>query len=227
MVLVFRSWFLLFCLGCTLDHQPCEAQVLRLPDRHPDAQSGSEIADELVGLNLSTREQVLLREFEEGNVPSWLRLLTPIEVTADVQGIRTRMVLWVTSDYLAVGSDEDYFRGPLSPAIAQQIADLSNSVLPTPRMVNLIWDRAEVKLTPQPIPPGPEMTEIPVFRRHHDLIQQQLIEKKVAAGVLVVGHKKDIARRTFRHMTTHIQHQSIERSGLHGFLLGQNIVEKT
>ena len=41
-------------------------------------------------------------------------------------------------DYLAVGSDDDFVRMPMTPQTAQQIADLFGCILPTRKMVDAI-----------------------------------------------------------------------------------------
>ena len=46
----------------------------------------------------------------------------------------------------AVGSDEDFFRIPLTPGTAQRVADLTGTSLPTPAIVDAIWEAAEVRL---------------------------------------------------------------------------------
>ena len=80
---------------------------------------------------------------------------------------------YVTPDYLAVGSDDDYFLAPISPYTAQRIAEALHCTLPTPKMVNQIFFAAEVKLAPAPIPPSAAMTAVPVFRQHNDLVRAQ------------------------------------------------------
>ncbi len=100
----------------------------------------------------------------------------------------------MTPDYLAVGSDDDYFLAPISPYTAQRIAEALHCTLPTPKMVNQIFFAAEVKLAPAPIPPSAAMTTVPVFRQHNDLVRAQRAEQLPAhpLGALVAGHKKDV-----------------------------------
>ena len=61
-------------------------------------------------------------------------------------------------------------------------------------MVNQIWKAAQVKMQPQPIPPGPEMTTIPVFAKHDSMVwvQRQSFLSQNPLGNLVSGHKKDV-----------------------------------
>ena len=82
----------------------------------------------------------------------------------------------------------------MTPVLAQQIADLTKCILPTKRMVDAIYEAAEIKLEPQPIPPTPLMTTVPVFMAHNAMIQKQLITylAQHALSALTAGHKKDI-----------------------------------
>jgi hypothetical protein len=101
-----------------------------------------------------------------------------------------RASYFVTPDYLAIGSDEDYFLAPLTPLTAQAIADRLDCLLPTPKMVDDIYANSAVKLTPEPIPPSPAMTTVPVFLRHNELVRTARGDKPL--GGLVAGHKKDV-----------------------------------
>jgi len=82
---------------------------LPLPVRPHDAPGGKAIGPAIAGLDLAAREAVLQKEILSGNVPDFQRRFAAV-------GIRegeNRLVLWVAPDYLAVGSDADYFRTPL------------------------------------------------------------------------------------------------------------------
>ncbi|MGC8643170.1 MAG: hypothetical protein ACP5XB_25195 [Isosphaeraceae bacterium] len=181
--------FLLLLCGVSLT-----GRSLGLPPRPSTAQSGSEFARSIRDLPLAERERRIIAEIKSGNVPAFLRQLVP--VTAERQGLRA--TYFVTPDYLAIGSNDDYFLTPLSPRTAQAIADRLDCVLPTPRMVDQIYAQADVKLKPRPIPPSPAMTTVAVFLRHNELIRAERGNQPL--GVLVSGHKKDvvIANKLFK-----------------------------
>ncbi|MFN3408556.1 MAG: immunoglobulin domain-containing protein [Limisphaerales bacterium] len=166
------------------------AQTLSLPPRAGDAPTGSQLTNVLWQLPLAERERWLYAQVISGNVPGWLRALRPVTVTS---GTNTA-TYHVTPDYLAVGSDSDYLLAPMTPVLAQRLADRLGCTLPTRRMVNQIWTNAAVKLTPQPIAPGPEMTTVPVFATHNQLVrtQRDTFTNAHPPGALVVGHKKDV-----------------------------------
>lgn len=161
--------------------------VLELPKRRPGAISGAAFAQQVAPLSLEDREQRIWEEVSAGNVPDFLRRLVRVPLAS---GGLTGAV-FVTPDYLAVGSDSDYVLMPMTPYTAQRIADRCHCVLPTPSLVDAIYRAATIKLDPAPIPPSPEMTTVPVFVRHSEAVRTQRAGK-AAMGELVVGDKKDI-----------------------------------
>jgi hypothetical protein len=172
---------------------PLSAQSLNLPPRQPSAPKGTAFALSIAALPLAEREEKILAQVKAGNVPPFLRKLVPVAVSAG----KLKASYFVTPDYLAVGSDDDYFLTPLTPLTAQSIADSLDCVLPTPKMVDDIYVSATVKLKPAPIPPSPAMTSVAVFLRHNEMVRVARGERPL--GMLVAGHKKDvvIASRVF------------------------------
>ncbi|HEY0895113.1 MAG TPA: hypothetical protein VGE15_01045 [Sphingobacteriaceae bacterium] len=172
------------------------AQTLKLPIRPAMALTGSEFARSVADSTLSQtdREKRILREIRSGNVPAFFRTLVTVSDSARIAGQLYRIDYSVLPDYLAIGSDDDYFYCPMTPVLAQKVARLMDCVLPTRKMSDRIYLAAPVKMTPEPIPPSPAMITVPVFLRHTDLVRQQR-EKTLAAhplGTLVAGNKKDI-----------------------------------
>jgi len=162
------------------------AQTLELPPRPPTALAGAAFARSLADLPLKQREERIRAAVFAGNVPPFLRTLVPVTTSHEAD----RATFFVTPDYLAVGSDEDYFLTPLTPYTAQQIADRLDCILPTPRMADAIDRDAAVKQTPAPIPPSPAMTTVPVFLQHNEIVLAQPRDRPL--GALVAGHKKDV-----------------------------------
>lgn len=169
-----------------------EAQVLELPPRKHDAPTGSEFAASVRDLPTDEREKQIFGQIAGGNVPAFLRHLVPVSaLSADSQHTLT---YYVTPDYLAIGSDEDYLLIPMTPILAQAIADTTRCSLPTKKMVNDIYQAASLKLAPQPIPPSAAMITTGVFVQHNDSVwrQRSPLLSKFPLGVLVGGHKKDV-----------------------------------
>ena len=136
----------------------------------------------------------MLAQVLRGNVPDFLRALKPVSVAVSINGTNHTATYHVAPDYLAIGSDEDYFLSPMTPLLAQRICDSLGCTMPTRRMVNQIWTRATVKLSPAPIPPSPEMTTVPVFAQHNSMVRAQRLAVIGAhpLGELVSGTKKDV-----------------------------------
>ncbi len=164
---------------------------LELPERPPDAPAGSEFYEEILGLSRGEREPRVLEEIARGNVPEFLRELVPVEVHGEVSGEASSAKIYVTPDYMAIGSDEDFFRMPMSAPLAQQVADMLESSLPTRKIVNDIHSQADERLSPQPFSPEDyEIDTVEVFRLSHQAIQAQWGEREL--GKLISGIKKDI-----------------------------------
>src|SRR5690606_14153007 len=89
-------------------------------------------------------------------------------------------------------TDDDYFRIPTTPLLAQRIADATSTTQPTRKMSDAIRIAAPCKLVPSPIPPSPQMITVPVFWDHELTLRTQRAGKPAALGALVAGHKKDV-----------------------------------
>lgn len=145
-------------------------------------------------MSLPDREEAIYGEIFAGNVPDFLRTLVPVTVTTTI-GRRVRTAVYhVAPEYVALGSDSDSFLMPMTPILAQRVANRLGCTLPTRKMVNDIWAAAPVKLSPSPIPPSPQMTTIPVFWDHNVTVrgQQAATLEAHPLGALVGGHKKDV-----------------------------------
>jgi len=181
----------------TVFHFPSHSSsetVLHLPSRSSDALSGSKFVELISKLSLQEREEIIYSEITQGNIPNFLRKLVPITIKEEVNGKIYTITYYVTSDYMALGSDEDYFLNPMTPILAQQIADFLYCCLPTRKMVNEIWKASEVKLQPYPISPSPDMITIPVFAKHNEAVwgQRSVFLDEYPLGALVSGDKKDV-----------------------------------
>lgn len=165
-----------------------------LPARPAEALGGRAVAEAVKTLSLAEREARIEEEIRQGNVPEFWRTFVPITLTREIEGQMHRVELRVAPDYVAVGSDQDYWLVPLSPGAAQRTADLLECSLPTTRIVDAIYQSAAVHLVPEPIPPSAAMTTVAVFLQHQALVTAQrsrwLSERPL--GALVAGHKKDV-----------------------------------
>ena len=79
------------------------------------------------------------------------------------------------SRLLSTGNDRDYIRFPMNPITAQRIADHYACILPTSKIVDLIYQQARQKLKPITFAPGPHMVSTSQYIKHNPrAIQIQL-----------------------------------------------------
>ena len=149
-------------------------------------ETGTEFSLRVAGLPREAREAAVVVAIKHGQVPSWWQRFVEVKLG--------EAVISVAPDYVCVGTDDDYWLAPLTPAAAQAVADVLGGVLPTRKMVDAIWRAAPLKLEPAPIVPSKAMTTVPVFSQHNTTVRAQR-EAELAGhspGTLVAGHKKDV-----------------------------------
>jgi hypothetical protein len=190
----FRALMALVCActgACsTAEPQPPQDPVLALPARTATT-TGTELARELDTLPLGAREQRLWAEFEHGNVPLLLAHLVPVTTTAMVDGRQRTARFWVAPDWFGFGTEGDWCRMPMSPPLAQRIAERLDCTLPTRRMSDAVWQQAAVKVAPRPISPAEyDICSVEQFHRHHAMVEGQL--QGADRTLLVAGAKKDV-----------------------------------
>jgi len=163
--------------------------VAQLPPRRPDAATGSEFTRRTDGMTDAERQAAAVAEVRRGNVPDFLRQLRPVWLRADGDPARA-VRLCVSPDYLAVGSDRDFLRVPLGYPAATRIAAEFGFVLPTRKIVDAIFAQSDYRLTPQPLPPGPQMRSAAYSALHQRRVEAQ--RAGLPLGALIAGHKKDV-----------------------------------
>ncbi|MBP7933491.1 MAG: hypothetical protein KA354_02475 [Phycisphaerae bacterium] len=162
-----------------------------IPPRPAGAITGSAFVAELLDAPLDRREARIREEITSGNIPDFLRVFVPVTATATIDGRPHRISYEVAPDYLAIGSDTDFVRMPMTPQTAQAIADRFECVLPTRKMVNDIYAQAAAKLAPSPISPRTiDITHIATFYLHHLVVEGRRAGQP--PGLLVGGVKKDV-----------------------------------
>ncbi len=185
-----RNWVAILAtigaLGCST------AQGLRLPPRGAGARAGSAMLPLIRGLTVQEREALLWQEFAAGNVPAFVREFVPVVVRRPDTTGRVREIRYeVLPDYLAFGSDQDFFRMPMTPTLGQQIADLLDCSLPTRRMVDDIWAAAPVQLQPTFFDPNVyDIVSPDIFWQHHQRVE--VLRAGRPLGALTAGTKKDV-----------------------------------
>lgn len=169
---------------------PVATEGSLIPVRDPGSVTGSAFCNANMNLGGAVREQNILNEFLHGNVPDFLRNLAPVSITNGSNSI-TYLVM---TDYLCIGTDEDYVRMPMNPHSAQAIADKYDCTLPTKKMVNDIWSHSMNKMHPRPWGPpyDDDMSKTHRIPTHNATIQNELLGAGWNPRVLTSGHKKDV-----------------------------------
>lgn len=163
----------------------------QIPKRPIKAIGGSTFLKSTANISIMQREDKILGELLGGNIPEFLTHLVPIRVAKkDAQGIDHRGWYWVTPDYLAIGSERDFVRMPMTPVTAQRVADRYGMLMVTPAMVDTIYRQAPFKLRPIPMKPGKQMRSNRYYAQHQKMIEAPL--KFADHGFLTAGHKKDV-----------------------------------
>lgn len=160
--------------------------------RSETAVTGTQFMQQTEALDFSGRQLAALQEILAGNMPEGLRIPATLILVND-HGDTLQFP--VAKDYLAIGSDTDYVRMPLSLPSAKAITKYFNVLIPTPTLVDAIYDQAAIQLKPQPMHPGDEMRSNAYYLRHNELINEQVGIKRFS-DVLLAGHKKDIVLST-------------------------------
>ncbi len=165
----------------------------RIPQRSSHTLTGSQFVDLTSGINEQQREKIIGEQLLEGNIPAFLRELKPVNLQkTDSNGRLVSATIFVTPDYLAIGSKDDFIRTPMDFHTASLVATRFGFILPTRKMVDAIYDQSENHLTPQTMRPGAEMRSTDYYQRHNEKIQDQQLSLGIRSGELVSGHKKDV-----------------------------------
>jgi hypothetical protein len=170
------------------------SQTLHVPPRSSNSLNGTQVISMLTPLSLTAREDSIFNNVIRGNVPDFLRNLIAVSDTINISSTPIIVTYYVIPDYMALGCDSDYFLCPMTPLLAQRVADYIGCSLPTRKMVNDIWQNATVKMAPQPISPSAQMTTVPVFADHDSMVwnQRSTFINAHPLGELVAGDKKDV-----------------------------------
>lgn len=147
------------------------------------------------GADRFKREELALDALLAGHVPSYMRDFVPVTLAfADGAGKTHALVVNVLPDHLIIGTDDDRLRIPLFPLTAQKVADAWNCVLPTTKLVALIWNAAPSKVPPQPWGPPYDATMTSTDRivAHNKRVEDTIERLGIDATQLMSGHKKDV-----------------------------------
>ena len=172
----------------------CPRRLTRdMPRRSGNAPDGTAFMAQLASVGGTVRDRHVTGQILSGNMPDTMRRLTPVSVTGRLRdGTRATLTLCVMPDYLALGGNRDFVRVPLGLRAATRIAERFDMLLPTAQMVDLIYRAADLRLTPRPMTPGPQMTSTAYLVKHNATVEGQRRRAGAGATALISGHKKDL-----------------------------------
>lgn len=174
--------------GETSEQRPGATSTTRLegiPDRAEDAMGGREFMESIAHLESGPqRDQAILDEILGGNIPDASRNLQELVYNQNGREIR----LHAMPDYLAIGSNEDNVRVPMTPGVAQAIADRTGTSLPTDGIVDAIHSQAQQLHMPTR---SSDRGGIRTYMSVDQSIDEQLGTGAAPAN-FVSGHKKDM-----------------------------------
>lgn len=157
--------------------------------------TATDFVKSIAGLDRHKREDATMAALLAGHVPSHMRKFVDVSLSfADATGAGHVLVVRALPDYLCIGTDDDKLRMPLWPLTAQKVADAWNCLLPTTKLVTILWNAAPSKLPPQPWGPpyDASMMSTDRFVAHNARIEATIKKLGVDATKLMGGHKKDV-----------------------------------
>ncbi len=164
-----------------------------IPNRSGGAASGSEVMATAMALDGTNRDRYIADQLKAGNVPSFMRGLTPVTFEGTARDGKTlEVTICVTPDYLAVGNDQDFVRVPMGLPAAADVANDFGFMLPTTKMVDAIYTQAGLRLAPSPMTPGSQMSSTDYLWQHNLTVENQRKATRGGRSMLVAGQKKDL-----------------------------------
>jgi hypothetical protein len=150
--------------------------------------TGNDFYHQAFAMKWKERDSFVVKEVMAGNIPAFFRRFVAVHAatTDSATGKKIQATYYVSPDYLAVGTDDDWARVNITPIAAQQIADVIDCFLPTRKMVDDIYKAATIKLEPVPMYAFRDST--PTMWHHHLIVEGQ---RKGRRG-LVAGIQKDV-----------------------------------
>lgn len=162
-------------------------QPFELP---PPTTPGSALLEQLDEALGETREDQIFEMAQAGNVPMFLRRWLELPVShGDLEG-----TVYVLPDFFCLGTDDDYFYTPMGALNAERVGELIGARLPTPRLVQAMYDASRYKQMAQPWGPPYDGSMSRTYRwsTQSAKVRAALRRTKAVPGELVEGHFKNV-----------------------------------
>jgi hypothetical protein len=172
----------------SLDESMSAYLTSKMPERPSTAiPGGKALLAPYHDTTIAKREEAVLDALQRGYFPDIMRTLKAVTIREKGH----TLTFWVMPDYVAIGNNDDAVLMPLSFVSARRLANSWGFILPTPKMVDAIFNQAECVMWPRIFKPAPEMVSVAWLEAHSDLIRSQRFMEWDFSR-LVAGHKKDI-----------------------------------
>lgn len=151
-------------------------------------------------------ERALVEAIDAGGIAPFIARYVPVTITQKLKdGVTHTLVIGVAPNYLAIGTDTDWFLAPATPWTYQYVADQRKAILPTRKLTKDIFDAARktaIAIEPHPFGTknaagkedgGVYNETVPRFVESDAFVHDQLA--KIPAfnvNTLVTGAKKDV-----------------------------------
>ena len=165
---------------------PCRkmSDIEKLPSTST-AISGAEIVSDLFSDNGIRRDQNVANYMNCGHFPEFFKNFNPINI--DHNG--NEITLCVSPDYLALGQNADFVRFPLGLSKAYELLGSYGMILPTRKIVDLIYEQADLRVAPRFMTASPQMSSTDYINQHNNRIRTQVSDLNFD---ILAGHKKDV-----------------------------------
>jgi len=156
--------------------------------------TGTEIGNSLIGKGkpYAEREALIWGAVLAKEYPSYTGTFREIVIRdVDKKGEPHTLILRPAARPFELGTDSDPIIMPMWPVTAQKVANIFNAILPSRKIVDLIWENTDVRLPIGPPPgfviPGQDMEETPSWIAHNQIIQKMLGNYRF--GLMSGGYK--------------------------------------
>lgn len=150
----------------------------------PETLQSPAIASDLWSKQGVSRDKRVLEEFLDGHGMNPKSSISELKVQSE----DLEIILCVSSDYFYLGAPTSQIRFPLGLEVIEEFIANSFWSIPTKKLVDLIYQQSDIKLSPSTISPGPNMDTTATIELHSQRVNQQIGNK----SGLIAGHKKDI-----------------------------------
>ena len=106
--------------------------------------TGKEIIEILKPLSLNDRENKIFDLAKSRNIPAFMNSYSEISISKNLGGKDYKLSYYVLPDYFSLGNESDYILLPMTPGLAQRIADLYGCILPTRLMSDQIYSASKI-----------------------------------------------------------------------------------